>query len=252
MLKKMFILMSLSISMNLYADTLKLDCNPKNLQQKNEISANYHVRQGAKEFDLTYWRTIGKSAYQYPNNGITELWQKEMKNQISLTRIFHRQKRSITYEPSDLTLLGKEVNSWQKKQNLLSPQLLEKGAKKTILKSENNCLLEKHKGTIHTDEIELIWNPQLKIVIKASIQNKISHRKMQYDLTGLSTYQKQVNFFKKVLSYDQMDYADIGDNEADPFIKSMINLGFVEHQETNIINEKGEQIHTSHHSVHQH
>lgn len=252
MLKKLFMLISLSISMNLYADTFKLDCSPENLQQKNEISAKYHVNQGAKEFDLTYWRTLGKSAYQYPNTGITELWQKEMKNTISLTRAFDQHKRSISYEPADLSLLGKGVNSWQRKQNLLSPQLLEKGEEKTTLNAENNCVLEKYKGKIGTDDIELIWNPQLNLVINASIENKISHQKMQYDLTGLSTYPQQADFFKKILSYDQMDYADIGDNEADPFVKNMINLGFVEHQETNIINEKGEQVHTSHHSGHQH
>ena len=54
-------------------------------------------------------------------------------------------------------------------------------------------------------------------------------------------------FFNKNLDYQTTDYADIGDSESDPFLRKMINLGFVEHGSSGMYDAQGNDIGGEHH-----
>ena len=42
--------------------------------------------------------------------------------------------------------------------------------------------------------------------------------------------------------YELTDYADIGDNESDPFLAKMINLGFIQDTHPGFYNSQGQAI----------
>ena len=52
--------------------------------------------------------------------------------------------------------------------------------------------------------------------------------------------------FAKWDNYQTTDYADIGDNESDPFLAKMINLGFVEHGASGFYHADGSPIEQLH------
>jgi len=43
-------------------------------------------------------------------------------------------------------------------------------------------------------------------------------------------------------AYQTTDYADIGDNEGDPFLAKMINLGFIEHGASGFYDANGKAL----------
>lgn len=43
-------------------------------------------------------------------------------------------------------------------------------------------------------------------------------------------------------SFQTTDYADIGDNEGDPFLAKMINLGFIEHGASGFYDASGKAL----------
>ena len=195
-----------------------------------------------EDYSMIYWRSNNKVAYQYPERKITEFWQLEINRQLSFSRLFDAYQRGIEYEPGDLKMLGQGKQRWEFKRNLLSPKMLAGKIKATELKTVNQCRRVQYQGSIGGDLITLIWNPDLELVLEASIVRAKTRKKMSYKLTGLQNSKAVQQRFNQLANYDMMDFSDIGDNEADPFISKMIRLGFIEHFDTNILNERGERI----------
>lgn len=52
-------------------------------------------------------------------------------------------------------------------------------------------------------------------------------------MVSRSSSNQASEFFAKGEGYQAMDFTDIGDNEAGPFINAIINQGFIEHDEQN-------------------
>ncbi|MBX2880378.1 MAG: hypothetical protein KTR32_10625 [Granulosicoccus sp.] len=48
--------------------------------------------------------------------------------------------------------------------------------------------------------------------------------------------------FKEWDKHFTMDFADIGDNESDPFLKTMITFGFISHGASGFYDSSGQQI----------
>ena len=112
--------------------------------------------------------------------------------------------------------------------------------------SGSGCHLQKT-YTLQTDKgiNTLVWLPNLKLVkehnyIQTDKLIKFELINIDYDVQKLSLE------FSKRSKYASTDYADIGDSESDPFIRKMINLGFVEHGASGFYDANGDQIHGEH------
>jgi hypothetical protein len=55
--------------------------------------------------------------------------------------------------------------------------------------------------------------------------------------------QQQLDTFS---AYQSTDFADIGDNESDPFFRKMINLGFIEHSASGFYDSEGNSLSSAH------
>lgn len=92
---------------------------------------------------------------------------------------------------------------------------------------------------------KLIWNADLKLVTELTIKQgeRQSHwqlEKIEHDETIIEAA------FAQRAEYQATDFADIGDNESDPFLIKMINLGFIEHSSSGIYNTQGENMAIEH------
>ena len=203
-------------------------CSPENLKRVDNLEAHYQVLQGRNYFQMVYARVPGKVAYHYPKMGMTEIWQKEPNYQMSLWRGFEGAGRAITYEATDLRLLGRAAEFWQLKQNLLMPALMKPVIKKTLLPPENGCERVQYQGYLGRDQVNLIWQPQLQLVLAATVK-QASGQRMVYRLQQLAFPHPQSRVFRQLDEFDAMDFADVGDNEADPFIDDLLQQGAIEH-----------------------
>jgi len=213
---------------------------------KTELSAQYQVssdnlqgKQNAQQ--ITLYRHKNDVAYQYNNQGISEYWHQQANGLIDLTRYFDHDKQGIEYQASEI----KSKQSWQQINELISPKLR---SKMTIISTrENACQQEQQLQLIQgKQKIQLTWLPQLKLVKRLIITSPSQVK--QWQLQQLTTSPKKVaDQFAQWQQYKTTDYADVGDNEDDPFLAKMINLGFVEHAASGFYQANGQAIAGEHH-----
>ena len=87
----------------------------------------------------------------------------------------------------------------------------------------------KYSSVIGQTHYELVWLPQIKQA--APLIRKSEKNTLKTVMAGRSSPNQTSQFFAKGQGHQTMNFADIGDNEVDPFISAMINQGFVEHDE---------------------
>jgi len=210
---------------------------------KNELSAQYQVsksNQSGKEntYHITLFRHHSNVAYQYNNQRITEYWHQQKNGLIALTRYFDSAKKAIEYQPNEI---GSKL-SWQQINELISPTLR---AKMHLLNTSANGCEQKFQLLQGEQKVLLTWLSHLNVVKELTIitPNQVKKWQLQQLTTSADTVAKQ---FAQWQQYQTTDYADIGDNEDDPFFAKMINLGFIEHTASGFYQADGQAIAAEH------
>ena len=201
--------------------------------------ATYQIQTPTKAHDLIYYRTKQSVAYRYPQQKITELYNKMNQDNVSLIRAFDDYNKAIEYESSDIAM-EHEVNSWHAHKNIINPSALQKQALKESSTQYRGIVVYTKKTS--NSFTQMIWYEPKELLL--SLEHYKNHQLVQhYSLTDLQTLD---NHLQEIAQYETTDFADIGDHEDDPFFIKLINLGFVSHSESNAINAKGERIELAH------
>jgi len=175
---------------------------------------------------LLLWRNNKQVAQQLSDTGVTEVWEKTNNGLLRLVRYFDKHHRGIEYQPNEINN-GKGDKNWDVKSQLIADKLIKSMHKK----SEKGKVCENIINyTLKTNnkKINLNWLTQQNLIKTYSETSALG--KIKWELIEVTTDKKQINNVFSIRSdYQTTDYADIGDNESDPFLMKMINLGFVEH-----------------------
>jgi len=208
------------------------------LPEDNNFKASYEFTTPKGQNSLNYYRLQGKRGFEYPQQGITEVWNKTLKNKAYLIRGFDNAKRSIEYEVIDLTMENKN-SSWEKRNNIMSPDNFH--FDKVVVKKDKRCKIAQYTKNKENLQIKMLWNISKDMLISLEVKTK---GKVSYDyaLTKIKAIKEKDNHISRVQAYNRTDFADIGDNESDPFFRKMINLGFIAHHEANIMDSNGHQL----------
>ncbi|MDF1691324.1 MAG: hypothetical protein P1U47_03050 [Zhongshania sp.] len=221
----------------------------KNCDANMPVSAQYTIRihtaktQANTVTNMGLWRSGNSVAEQYPAKKVTEIWERNHVNTIKLNRYFDAHERGIEYAPSDIKGLRND-DDWSMKRQLIANSLL---AKMTLNKKIGKGCEREEIYTLHDDTqlITLTWLPASQLV--KNYQRELNGQLTVWALTNKSSDSKMIKaFFDKYLNYQTTDYADIGDSESDPFIRKMINLGFIDHGSSGIYDAQGNGIGSSH------
>jgi len=221
----------------------------KDLDYKDVVSspfvATYKIITAKKSTEVNYYRINNLVAYEYKNQNITEIWKKSVNNQAFLIRAFDKDKRSIEYDPIDIKMENQN-NSWKIHKNLADPSLY--NLEKSNLVNDNViCKYSHYEKKVSGKSIVMDFDKLNNILLFLEVK-KGNELLYSYKLQDIKSINKKQNHITKALSYDTTDFADIGDNESDPFFNKMITLGFVTHKEANIIDVNGNSIELEHKS----
>jgi len=172
---------------------------------------------------LTLLRSDNNVAYIYPNKAISEYWHQQTNGLISLTRYFEQYQQGIEYQASEV----KNKQTWQQLNQIISPALLNK---MTLTNTTGTGCQQEHAYTYQAkqQQISLKWLPHLLLVKALTITSRSTvetWQLAQLDSSPVLITQQ----FKQWQDYRTTDYADVSDNESDPFLAKMINMGFVGH-----------------------
>lgn len=222
---------------------------------KHVLGAVYDVKKSTdgKKYKLQrrviLWRNGQQVAHEYKDTHITELWEKTKLGKLRLERHFDKHKRGIEYHPSEINN-GEGTSNWHIRNQLISNKLLRE-MQLTSTTGENCQVLEKYTLSNDVVQIKLDWLPVLALV--KSYMEESSTGKLEWKLERIIHDEKQVKrAFQTRSEYLMTDYTDIGDNETDPFLTKMINLGYIEHSHSSIYNDKGETFGGDNHHAHNH
>ena len=195
--------------------TLAQQCNIDSAHLKADYKiTNTHKNEQSTQ-SLTLWRNNSQVAHQ----------------------------RGIEYQPSEV----RGVQSWSAKNQLVDTHLIEK---MTLVNTQGSGCDEVKNYTLTEgdNQFKLALFTKSNLVKSFSVTNKKSHTHTDLNLNDVSSNKAEITAqFAKWDRFQTTDYADIGDNENDPFLAKMINLGFIEHGATGFYNQQGKAIQGGHH-----
>ena len=195
-----------------------------------------------KKFNL--WRNgADMVAHEYESDHMTLVWNQVKNGYVRPIRYFDAHQRAIEYQPHDLNK-GKGEKEWSSKYQLI-PDAYKATLEKVKDVGEGCEKVEHYAGK----NIQLEWYPELKLVKRYVIQKNKSVEEWTLVATE-KDMEKVNNEFVSREKYLSTDYADIGDNESDPFLMQMINLGFVEHGASGFYDSEGNQLESRHEHGH--
>lgn len=222
------------------------DCRNPVVIAEYEV-AHYQAHGDVKKTQVTLVRNHHQVAYRYHATAVTELWEQTSTGQLRLVRNFDQHQRGIEYQPAEI----RGAHDWAAKRHLISPELFsatQVGKQGAITESGEDCtLLQTFKGKAGASAFDIVWQTSIELPKVFSLSDRDGHLKSRWTLKRIEHDVTQVDAVLAELShYQTTDFADIGDNESDPFLMQMINLGFVEHGHSGHYDANGHSMGSAH------
>lgn len=218
MMKKTILVMGLlsSVSLLSHAHTAHQLCDVS----PQQLGAVYQFTQGVKHYDMKLWRYNGKVAQVISQPAITNQWNKTVSGSQRLVQYFDHYQRGIEYQPQRAN-----DAQWQRHTQLITEQLLTQLTADEVVGTGCQQAVKYH-GKIGDNQYQVTWLPQLQLL--KYYQQSNAKQTLTIELTRLIADQATISQqFNRQHDYQLIDFADIGDNESDPFWAKMINMGYV-------------------------
>lgn len=208
-------------------------------RSKNE--SHDHAEDNAKQ--VTLWRMGARVAHQSDDPAITVAWAKDARGYLMTTQFFNEHQRAIEYEATAVAN-DQQERVWTEKWQIVSPSLI---AKMQKIDSYGEGCNTVDVYTLEQDDVQatLHWLASVNLPALFEVTNKDRHT--HWTLEHIAGDKAAVTQqFTSIDDYDATDYADVGDNETDPFLRRMINLGFIEHGATGFYDTEGNNLGDGH------
>lgn len=211
----------------------------KNCEQ--DIGLFYQVSEirGGKTFisERQIWRKQGSVLYVYPDAGVSDHWLPSYQHNVQLIRYYDAERQGIEYQPGEF----RQKTSWEGLAYLSTED--KRRQMKLQAETGNGCQLSQIFESKNGGQLK--WNAKQRYVESFKSGNT------SWKLVRLIHGQDRIDTeFNKRQKFNTTDFSDIGDNESDPFIRKMINLGFVEHGASGFYDAAGNALegeHSHHH-----
>lgn len=171
------------------------------------------------------WRTARKIENQSTDGASGEVWLRDSKDNISMARLFHKEKRIIEYTSGDLRALGL-YPEWNDRAELIDSSLLSR-LKLTGTEMVLGYKAQRYQGQLNGVDMEILWLAEFRL--PALVRRVLADRDISMHLLEIHPLASSPWKQKDISDYQAMDYADMGDNEADPFISSLSHKDSKQH-----------------------
>lgn len=181
--------------------------------------AEYQLHDAQGDRTLIVVRDGKRVEYRTPDEPI-RVWQQGGDGAVH-RQIFPADRKVVVYTPGDLRALGHAVE-WPKLSGLVDPTLREQlqAVGDTRVAGE---AAQRYRGTEDGLRIELAWLPSAAL----PAHYRSGKGKGRFELTLRKLERRAADeAFTATDEYRELDFADIGDMERDPFAKRYILQGF--------------------------
>jgi hypothetical protein len=177
------------------------------------VHASYETRTTSKRGTVrtqrwSFTRRVNVVEYHWPGRSISEHWRRDARQNVSHQRLHHRETTRVRYTAGDLAALGIAAH-WSKLEHVIVPPN-ESGMTKGVATTWRG-----HRARRYTSpRLEVTWLEDLALpaeVLSTSASGERSHVRL-LALTSPATELAAQH------DYRQLDFADFGDMEYDPFV----------------------------------
>ncbi|MEC8052591.1 MAG: hypothetical protein VX210_17485 [Myxococcota bacterium] len=197
---------------------------------------------GTKSQEL--WRNGRQTVHRALDTQVSDAYYLQSNNLVKLTRYFDGHQRGIEYSASELPQ-DKALDGWQALQQTVDIGTLT-DEKYLAGSSGQGCKgMKQFVKSTDTSSMKLLWNEELALVLSLQVEKKGILR--EWVLASVVDKKTQQETTQAWESFQLTDYADVGDNESDPFLLKMVNLGFIEHGASGFYDADGNQLGGNHH-----
>ena len=170
-----------------------------------------------------FWRKHNIIQTQDESGRYGEIWEKTATGNIQYRKLYPADKTAVEYMTADSTTHNQNFD-WNKLSDMLSQQELD--ALKPV---ENKQVLgrsgELRTGKIKDQSLEVLWLPANHLPASIIRKDKTGTVKLQLiEITPLSAARQKPIDSETIANYRQIDAADFGDMENDPFVKKLMSV----------------------------
>ncbi|QYK02330.1 hypothetical protein [Shewanella psychrotolerans] len=220
--------------------------NANQYQASYEITSTDKHSLEQKSLELTVTRFNDNIIYKH-NDISFEAWNKNGE----YVRYFPKEKRSISYRRGDLLSLNISPDL-DRQFHLISQHGLSQLTKinsDDLSANKDQCYNQQHYSNNDTSHpVTVTWLPEMSLPKSFTVNN--GQQTIRYQLTELKAVSHDA-FKQLITGYQDLDFADVGDSESDPFIAKMITQGFIQHGGSGFYSSDGQMIDAGH-GGHQH
>ncbi len=211
----------------------------------NQLKAEYQISTNQKTKSLIIWRDNQQVLQQLPEKKMATYYFKATPTTLQSIRLFDEFQTGIEYQKNELSNMGKVVASWEEHSQLISESFLNQLRLERVEVTECDTLMH-YSGHLKGHRYQVAWLKKQKLV--TYYQDETDHGSIHIKLINKVNDQAAIaDTFTRYLNYNMVDFADIGDNENNPFIAKMIRQGFIEHGASGFYHANGEPISHNHH-----
>ncbi len=202
----------------------------------SHLSARYGVSNSHGDSrEVTLIRNKQQVIYQH-NPQSFELWD----SRGEYVRYFPIEHRSVSYRKGDLLSLNMHFN-FEQLNHLISPTTI-KGLQQLALRNKDmadTCITQQYSGEQSGHKLTVSWIEKLGLPQSFVVSD--ASGSMQYQLLEVTSFSNN-EFGALISGYQDIDFADVGDNESDPFIAKMIHQGFIQHGSSGFYDSQGNKL----------
>lgn len=165
------------------------------------------------------WREHNRFEIRNREAQVGELWEKLKDDQVAYTWLNHQDRLAIRYRPSDLKILQRYPD-WSAKNSIINPALLNQLIKTNSMDSDIGKL-EYYRGEIGGLQLAIEWLPDY--VLPARIVQSKDRYKLEIKLLEIYSFDQAPWSMSTADHYQDLDYSDLGDNEAHPLTQKHIH-----------------------------
>jgi len=211
----------------------------------NQLQAEYQISINGQSSPLLIWRHNQQVLQQLPDKKMATYYFKSTPNTLQSIRLFDEFQTGIEYQKNELSNMGQSVASWEEHAQLINEAFLKQLRLERVEADECDTLMH-YSGKLKGHRYNVSWLKKQKLV--TFYRDKSDHQLINITLIKKENDPEKIAAtFTHYLNYNMVDFADIGDNENDPFIAKMIRQGFIEHGASGFYQANGEPISHNHH-----
>lgn len=182
------------------------------------LLARYEMKRGKHVEQFELLRTERRIEHRYVDRALTEVWERDARGELAHWKIFHRAGRVVHYTPGDLRTIHVEP-SWEQLGTLLNPA--ERARLKHVGKRRvRGELVSVLRGTIAGRSGRLLWLDTLELSTAMTLGTGSDATSVQ--LVGSQPCDVTSCAPASTLEYREIEFADLGDSERDPFVRNFL------------------------------